>query len=252
MTSKNSKKFQTAAFTPTVAGSASVGTTTTTGAAIGNTVEFTVTFPSTDDLAVTSIAVTTQPDGMTYTEFANVLSLKGLVITETNNDGSTNEVTFTDGTATGYITNPANGSSLISAHNGTTVTIIHSASNRTDSTSSLTILSDYSSGNIGILRAVPKGTFQRNYAAANTSEVSAFRMTQHEITRTQFNAIMGTDPSGGSSVMNAPVQKINWYYAIAFCNKLSIKEGLAQAYSVSGVEFNTLIFADIPTVDSST
>ena len=48
LTSKNSKKFQDAAFTPTVAGSASVGTTTTVGGDVaGNTVSFTVTFAAT-------------------------------------------------------------------------------------------------------------------------------------------------------------------------------------------------------------
>ena len=48
LTSKNGKKFQTAAFTPTVAGSSSVGTTTTSGGdVVGNTVSFTVTFATT-------------------------------------------------------------------------------------------------------------------------------------------------------------------------------------------------------------
>ena len=48
LTSKNGKKFQAAAFTPTVAGSSSVGTTTTSGGDVaGNTVSFTVTFAAT-------------------------------------------------------------------------------------------------------------------------------------------------------------------------------------------------------------
>ncbi|MBU1106261.1 MAG: SUMF1/EgtB/PvdO family nonheme iron enzyme [Candidatus Riflebacteria bacterium] len=255
LTSKNSKKFQAAAFTPAVTGSTSVGTTTTTGAAIGNTVEFTVTYAVTGALAVSSIAVTTQPNGMTYAEFGNVLSLKGMVITATNNDGSTNEATFTDGTATGYVANPANGSSLTYAtHDGTVVTVTHSASTKTASTGNLTILSDYSSGNIGTLRAVPAGTFQRDETPANTSTVSTFRMSQYEITRAQFLAIMGTDPSyvTCSSGVSDPVQGTNWYHAIAYCNKLSKTEGLTPVYSVSGVDFSTLTFAAIPTDTNAT
>jgi hypothetical protein len=69
LTSKNGKKFQAAAFTPTVAGSASVGTTTTAGGdVVGNTVSFTVTYAATGALAVESIEVTTQPTKMSYTE----------------------------------------------------------------------------------------------------------------------------------------------------------------------------------------
>ncbi|NLE24976.1 MAG: S-layer homology domain-containing protein [Clostridiaceae bacterium] len=46
--SKNGKKFQSEAFTPTVAGSSSVGTTNTSGGdVIGNTVSFTITFAAT-------------------------------------------------------------------------------------------------------------------------------------------------------------------------------------------------------------
>lgn len=50
LTSKNSMKFQNASFTPTVASSASVGTTTTAGGDIvGNSVSFTVTFAATSN-----------------------------------------------------------------------------------------------------------------------------------------------------------------------------------------------------------
>jgi formylglycine-generating enzyme required for sulfatase activity len=113
---------------------------------------------------------------------------------------------------------------------------------------------DYTSANIGTLKYVPAGSFQRDATLANISTVtSGFRMSKYEITRAQFLAIMGTDPSdiGHSSGIGDPVQQINWYHAIAFCNKLSIAEGLDQVYSVtvSGtpVDFTTLTYADIPT-----
>ena len=141
LTSKNNKKFQTTAFTPTVSGSASVGTTTTTGTAIGNTVTFPVTYASTDALAVTSIAVTTQPTKLSYAEATDgTLALNGMVVTETNNDGSTNTVTFTDGTAAGYTANPANGTALTNAtNNAQPVVVTHTASGKTANTSNLTV-----------------------------------------------------------------------------------------------------------------
>jgi sulfatase modifying factor 1 len=112
----------------------------------------------------------------------------------------------------------------------------------------------YSSVNIGTLKYVPAGTFQRDATATNTSTVSAFRMSQHEITRAQFLAIMGTDPSNAiySSGTTDPVQSTNWYHAIAFCNKLSIAEGLTPVYSVSGVtDWTNLPYVSIPTTTNA-
>jgi formylglycine-generating enzyme required for sulfatase activity len=113
---------------------------------------------------------------------------------------------------------------------------------------------DYTSKTIGTLKYVPAGTFQRDATATNTSTVSAFRMSEKEITRAQFAAIMGTDPSVVmfSSGTSDPVQNVNWYHAIAFCNKLSLAEGFTPVYSVSGVNFTTLTYAAIPTTSNAT
>jgi sulfatase modifying factor 1 len=112
---------------------------------------------------------------------------------------------------------------------------------------------DYSSPTIGTLKYVPAGTFQRDSDPGNTSTVSAFRMCEYEIDRVQFYAIMEKDPSDTeySSFIYDPVQMANWYHAIAFCNKLSIAEGLTPVYSVTvggtPIDFSTLAYASIPT-----
>ncbi|MBU1412139.1 SUMF1/EgtB/PvdO family nonheme iron enzyme [Myxococcota bacterium] len=111
---------------------------------------------------------------------------------------------------------------------------------------------DYESPAIGTLRHVPAGTFQRDATATNLSAVSAFRMSQYEITRAQWVAVTGwADPSDVtySGGMNHPVQRISWYDAIAFCNKLSILEGLTPVYEVNGVDFSSLTYEDIPSAD---
>lgn len=85
----------------------------------------------------------------------------------------------------------------------------------------------------------------------------------HEVTRGEFLVVMGKDPSeasaydangnalSGDAVLNNPVNYVNWYDAIAYCNKLSIKEGLTPCYTVQGVNFATLKYSDIPTDSDS-
>ncbi len=115
-------------------------------------------------------------------------------------------------------------------------------------------VNDYFSISIGLVKYVPAGTFQRDASASNTSTVSAFHMSQYEITRAQFAALLTTDPSNStySSGTTDPVQMTNWYHAIAFCNKLSLAEGLTQVYTVTGVNFATLTYAAIPTSSNTT
>ena len=87
----------------------------------------------------------------------------------------------------------------------------------------------------------------------------------HEVTRGEFKALMGTDPSiasaydkdgnelTGDAVLNNPVNYVNWYAAIAYCNKLSVKEGLDCAYTVSGItDWENLAYSAIPTSIDST
>ena len=82
----------------------------------------------------------------------------------------------------------------------------------------------------------------------------------HEVTRGEFKELMGTDPSTasaydkdgnkltGDAVLNNPVDNVNWYAAIAYCNKLSLKENLTPCYSVSGVtDWENLDYSSIPT-----
>lgn len=62
LTSKNAKAFQGGAFTPTVEDALEVGTTTTTGSGVGNTVTFTITFPATEaTIGTAAIAGVTPP-----------------------------------------------------------------------------------------------------------------------------------------------------------------------------------------------
>lgn len=100
---------------------------------------------------------------------------------------------------------------------------------------------------------VPAGSFQRNEEEENVSIITkAFYISQYQITRKQFLLIMGKDPSDKdfSTGLNDPVQNINWYQAIAFCNMLSIADGLEPVYSINlnnqPLDWKHLTYKDIP------
>ncbi len=60
-----------------------------------------------------------------------------------------------------------------------------------------------------------------------------FYMSKYEVTQKQWKAVMGKNPSkwkGGK----LPVERISWYDAVRFCNKLSEREGLDPCYAING------------------
>ncbi len=84
------------------------------------------------------------------------------------------------------------------------------------------------------------GTFQMgsNSAEAGSDEkplhsvsVSDFFMGKYEVTQKNWQAVMGNNPSSFKGD-NLPVENIEWYDAIEFCNKLSQKKGLQPYYTI--------------------
>jgi len=100
-----------------------------------------------------------------------------------------------------------------------------------------TLKTDLISPIIGNLKYIPAGSFQRDVDPTNISKVSAFYMSETEITREQYVSVTGlTDPGNTtySTGKNDPVQKTSWYDALVFCNKLSLRENLTPVYAVNG------------------
>lgn len=60
-----------------------------------------------------------------------------------------------------------------------------------------------------------------------------YEMMKTEVTQKLYQKIMGTNPSRFKGENN-PVEKVSWYDAIYFCNKLSEKCGYTPVYSVNG------------------
>jgi formylglycine-generating enzyme required for sulfatase activity len=80
------------------------------------------------------------------------------------------------------------------------------------------------------------GTYITERSAEETRHqvtVSPFYMGKYEVTQKQWYEVMGTNPSGFKGD-NLPVEDVNWYDTIVFCNRLSMKEGLSPAYQIIG------------------
>ena len=74
--------------------------------------------------------------------------------------------------------------------------------------------------------------------------VRSFSMGKYEVTQGQYVEVFGESPrrfndtnpedAGPDGWMKLPVEGVNWYDTLVFCNKLSIEEGLDPVYSING------------------
>jgi formylglycine-generating enzyme len=61
--------------------------------------------------------------------------------------------------------------------------------------------------------------------------VSDFYIGKYEVTQKEWIATMGSNPSEFKGD-NLPVEKVNWYDCLEYCNKRSVKEGLKPYYTI--------------------
>lgn len=77
------------------------------------------------------------------------------------------------------------------------------------------------------------GTFKNtksNYYGKHVT-ISSFYIGKYLVTQKEWVEVMGSNPSKYSGD-NLPVEMINWYDAIEYCNKRSLKEGLKPYYQI--------------------
>jgi formylglycine-generating enzyme required for sulfatase activity len=91
---------------------------------------------------------------------------------------------------------------------------------------------------------IPAGTFTMGSPTSEAGRGSdetqhsvtiskAFFMGKYEVTQKEWVAVMGSNPSNWKGD-NLPVEMVTWYEVVEYCNKLSVKEGLTPAYTISG------------------
>ena len=96
------------------------------------------------------------------------------------------------------------------------------------------------------------------FVSGRKLEIGSFYMSDHEVTRGEYKAVMGSDPSKvyaydkdgnlltGDDAKNNPVNNISWYDALVYCNTRSIKEGLTPCYAIGG-KTNPSEWGEVPT-----
>ena len=89
----------------------------------------------------------------------------------------------------------------------------------------------------------PIGSGLLNERPPHQVTLQAFLLGQYEVTQGQYFEITGMQPSSCKSNpenidpngwMTLPVEMVNWYEALIFCNKFSVKENLAPVYRING------------------
>jgi formylglycine-generating enzyme required for sulfatase activity len=227
-------------FTPTVAGNYSV-TVSASGYNPKTSNAVTVTDPGTVPKTLSSISLT-GPTKTTYTS-GEPLNLAGLVVTAHYSDGTTAIVSS-------YTTSLTNGA-VITAN--TTVTVSYTEGGVTETKTFAVMIAGAGFTDPIEMVSISAGTFTMgssdsgDYNSANGGQSAApphqvtltqgFYMGKYEVTQKQWQDMMGSLPSQLTNANygkgdNYPVYYVNFYGALAFCNRLSIAAGLAPAYSI--------------------
>ena len=97
------------------------------------------------------------------------------------------------------------------------------------------------------------------FIAGRNVTIPNMYVSDHEVTQKEwydvFNVTQETMDSEHNNGRgnNYPVYSVNWYGAIAYCNKKSVADGLTPCYSVSGVaNWATFSYSSIPTSNNET
>ena len=95
---------------------------------------------------------------------------------------------------------------------------------------------------------IPAGTFTMGSPADEPGRLEKWDETQHEVTlskdyclkatevtQAEWQAVMGNNPSYfGSCGADCPVELVSWLDSLAYCNALSMSEGLTPCYALTG------------------
>ncbi len=76
--------------------------------------------------------------------------------------------------------------------------------------------------------------------------VGTFYLGAYEVTQAEWQAVMGWWNPSIFKGDKLPVEQVSWYYALVYCNKRSIKEGLKPAYKIKNAT-DPAVWGAVPT-----
>ncbi|MBM4399994.1 MAG: formylglycine-generating enzyme family protein [Candidatus Cloacimonetes bacterium] len=79
--------------------------------------------------------------------------------------------------------------------------------------------------------------------------ISSFYIGKYEVTQGEWSAIFGSNPSNFAGDLGRPVEMVNWYLALVYCNKRSIAESLTPVYSINNTT-NPIGWGQIPNISN--
>ena len=80
--------------------------------------------------------------------------------------------------------------------------------------------------------SIPPMTFTRGGV---TYSIDGFKMTETEVTQGLYAKVMGDIPGQNNTGDSYPVENVNWFQAVLFCNEYSKYLGLDTAYTYASV-----------------
>ncbi len=99
------------------------------------------------------------------------------------------------------------------------------------------------------INIVPDDEKKSGYSEQGVENNKTYRISKYPITQSQFEEVMGYNPSFFQGKLNNPVESLSFYDAVMFCNKLSERQGLMKAYKIKDISYakdgNFIIGADV-------
>ena len=71
----------------------------------------------------------------------------------------------------------------------------------------------------------PDSTFKFNNYPSYVAEISDFKISKFEVLQEDYEAIMGDNPSRYQYTDSLPVESLDYYARLIFCNELSLANG---------------------------
>jgi formylglycine-generating enzyme required for sulfatase activity len=91
------------------------------------------------------------------------------------------------------------------------------------------------------MKSIPAGTFMMGCTTGDSEcfldefpvrsvTLSAFQISETEVTQAQWVSVMGSNPSYFNTCSTCPVERVSWFDAVVFCNRLSELQGKTPCY----------------------